>query len=227
MKRIMIVMMSLILTLPMMAQYGRPRPRPVPRAYYSPARYTPIRHAMPLDIYYGLRVGGALSTVNSDDRYLDGGNFRGGLNLGAVVGFQLAYNTPVYFETGLYYIEKGGEGKYDGSKFTYSLNYLEVPLLMKYSIYLNPTVSIQPFLGAFVSAGISGKIKDFGHRAAYNSFNNDDFKRFDAGLRTGCGVEVDHFYAEVGYDLGLANICHDNFETSHTGSLFATIGVNF
>jgi hypothetical protein len=28
-------------------------------------------------------------------------------------------------------VEKGGEGKYQGSKFTYSLNYLEVPLLLK------------------------------------------------------------------------------------------------
>ena len=151
----MIAMMSLLLTLPMMAQYGRPRPRPLPRAYYSHSRYTTTSYrSMPLDIYYGLRIGGALSTVNSDDRYLDGGSFRGGLNLGAVIGFQLAYNAPVYFETGLYYIEKGGEGKYEGSKFTYSLNYLEVPLLMKYSIDVAPVVSIQPFLGAFVSAGI-------------------------------------------------------------------------
>ena len=34
-------------------------------------------------------------------------------------------------------------------------------------------------------------------------------------------------YAEVGYDFGLSNISRDYFEDAHTGSLFATIGVNF
>ena len=33
--------------------------------------------------------------------------------------------------------------------------------------------------------------------------------------------------AEMGYDFGLANTSHDYFDTSHTGTLFTTIGVNF
>ncbi len=226
MKKMMITMLSLLLTLPMMAQYGRPRP--LPRAYYGNGRhYSSAHHSSPADVYFGLRLGGAFSTVNSDDRYLDGGNLRAGLNIGAVAGFQLAYNAPVYFETGLYYIEKGGEGKFDGRKFTYSLNYLEVPMLMKYDIDITPSFSVQPFAGAYVAAGIDGKIKDFGSRAAYNSFEDEGFKRLDAGLRIGCGLQFDHFYAEMGYDFGLANISRDYFDTSHTGSLFTTIGVNF
>ena len=224
----MIAMMSLLLTLPMMAQYGRPRPRPLPRAYYSHSRYTTTSYrSMPIDIYYGLRIGGALSTVNSDDRYLDGGSFRGGLNLGAVVGFQLAYNAPVYFETGLYYIEKGGEGKYDGSKFTYSLNYLEVPLVLKYMHNFDTRTSLQPFAGVYGALGVSGQMKNFDQRKTYSAFDDDGFRRLDTGLRLGCGLQYDFLYAEIGYDLGLANISRDFFDNSHTGSFFANIGVNF
>ena len=124
MKRILIVLMSLVLAWPAFAQYGRPRYYSRPPVVHSPHRtYT--------DVYYGLRIGAAFATVNSDDRYLDGGSMKTGLDVGAVVGFQVAYRSPVYFETGLSYIEKGGKGHYEGAKFSYSLDYLQVPLVMK------------------------------------------------------------------------------------------------
>ena len=43
----------------------------------------------------------------------------------------------------------------------------------------------------------------------------------------GCGFQFNYLYAEVGYDFGLSNISRDYFDDAHTGSLFATIGVNF
>jgi hypothetical protein len=49
----------------------------------------------------------------------------------------------------------------------------------------------------------------------------------DAGLRTGCGLQIDMFYAELSYDLGLANICKDDFDTSKNGALMLSLGVNF
>ncbi len=221
MKRLTIALLSLALTMPALAQYGRPRSYNPPRPHAAPSHhYTP-------DIYYGLRLGAAFATVSSDDIYLDGGSLKTGLNLGAVVGFQLGYHSPVFFETGLSYVEKGGQGRYEGSKFTYGLDYLEMPLLMKYAIPVTPACTIQPFTGGYLAVGVAGKIKDFAHRQAYSSFDNDGFNRFDGGLRLGCGVQYQFLYAELGYDIGLANISHDYFDTSHTGTLFATIGVNF
>ena len=220
MKRMMIAMLSLALTIPALAQYVRPR-------YYSRAVYRDYREPIALDVYYGLRLGGSFATVRSDDKYLHGGSMKAGLNVGAVAGFQLGYRSPVYFETGVYYIEKGGEGRYDDAKFTYNLNYLEVPLLMKFRIGVDRGFSIQPFAGGYLSAGVGGQIKDFGHRQAFGSFSKEGFKRFDGGLRLGCGMQIDMFYAEVGYDIGLSNISQDYFDNTRTGSLFATIGVNF
>ena len=225
MKRIMIAMLSLMLTLPMMAQYGRPRNY---GSTYGRSSYTrPTYRHNPVNSYVGFRIGGAFSTVNSDDKYLDGGTMRSGLNIGVVAGFQVAPHAPIYFETGLSYVEKGGKGSYDGSKFTYNLDYLEVPLLLKYDCRVDRDLSIQPFIGGYLAAGVGGKIKDFGHRQAYSSFDDDAFQRFDGGIKLGCGVQFNYLYAELGYDFGLANISRDYFDDAHTGSLFATIGINF
>jgi hypothetical protein len=35
------------------------------------------------------------------------------------------------------------------------------------------------------------------------------------------------FYAEVGYDIGMANVSNDTFDQSRTGTLFANVGINF
>ena len=222
MKKMMTILMSLALTVPAMAQYGRPhyynRPAPSSASHYN------YRHA---DSYYGIRLGVGFATVNSDDKYLDGGSAKAGLDVGVVAGFQLGYHSPMYFETGLSYIEKGGKGKYNGEKFTYSLDYLELPMVLKYKYDVDHSFSVQPFVGGYMALGVGGKIKDFGHRHAYSSFDDEGFQRFDGGIRIGCGVQYDFLYAEMGYDFGLANISHDYFDTSHTGTLFATIGVNF
>ena len=54
-------------------------------------------------MYYGFRIGPTFSTVNSDDANLDGGNSQTGLTLGAVMGFQLSDDIPLFLETGLSY----------------------------------------------------------------------------------------------------------------------------
>jgi hypothetical protein len=177
--------------------------------------------------YFGLRLGLNVATVNSTDRYLDGGKTLSGVNIGAVGGFQVAPATPLFFETGLLYSEKGGKGNADGHSFTYSLNYLEMPLVMKYSIDLDRYFSIQPFGGVYGAVGISGKMKDFGSRRSYSAFDDEGFRRLDAGLRLGCGVQIGMLYGELGYDVGLANISRDYFDSAHTGCFFATAGLNF
>lgn len=224
----MISLLAVLTVLPAVAQYPRRtygHPVPPRRMYYeNPA---PRSYLSGLDWYFGLRLGGALATINSDDRYLGGGSVKAGLNLGLVAGIQMAPATPLYFETGMLYAEKGGKGSSGGHTFTCNLDYLEVPLLMKYQINTNRLTSIQPFAGVYAAVGVGGQIKDFDERHAYSSFDDEGFKRWDAGLRLGCGLQFDHLYAELGCDLGLANVSHDYFDTAHTTTFFANIGVNF
>lgn len=216
MKKIFLAAFAAAVALPSLAQGGYP---------FNPT------YAEDHNIYYGLRLGWALATVNSDDDVLDGGSARSGLNIGAVIGFQLAPAAPVYLETGLSYTEKGGEGRVDGNKFTYDLNYIELPILAKYKYYFTENFSLQPFVGGYLALGVGGKVKDYGtskdDRAVYSSFSDDFFQRFDGGLRIGCGAEYQMIYGELGYDFGLANICHSDFDTSRTGCFYLNFGVNF
>ena len=179
------------------------------------------------DIYYVLRIGPSFSTVNSDDKALDGGSSQTGLNVGLVAGLPLTNQAPLFLEAGFFYTEKGGKSTYLGKKMTYDLNYLEVPLTVKYAIGVDGHFSIQPFLGGYVACGVGGKVKNYGDRVVSSSFSKDLFQRFDGGLRMGCGLAYDMFYVDLSYDLGLANICHDEFDTSHNRCLTLNIGVNF
>lgn len=230
MKKIMyITLAALLLTLPAAAQYypdGRPIPPRLRHGYYS----NNCNDRSYNNIYYGFRIGLGVGTVNSDSPYLDGNKAKTGLNVGFVLGTQLTRRAPLYFETGLYYTEKGGKSTYDGTKFTYGLDYLEVPLLLKYRYYVDRDFSIEPFLGGYLSYGVAGKIKDFSNREAYSSFGDDyeqNFNRFDGGLRLGCGFGFQMIYLEASYDIGLANVGNDDFDDTHTGCFNLTFGVNF
>ena len=208
------------LSVPMFAQYGWHNARPAGSSHAPAPRRL-------YDNYYGLRLGAGFSTVNSDDPQLDGGSAKTGLNVGVAAGFQIVPSSPLYFETGLYYTEKGGKGKYEGKKFTYNLNYLEVPLLLKYAAPFADRGTVQPFVGGYLACGVGGKVKDYGNRQAFSSFDDNYFKRFDGGLRIGCGIQYDIVYAEAAYEFGLANICNDAFDTSHNRTFYLNCGVNF
>ena len=235
MKRIITLsLLTIIMVMPMFSQprshaplRHRPALGPIAsRSHLQSRSYNSnSRRFLPIDTYYGLRIGTGISTVMSDDNRLDGGSPKTGLNLGFVTGFQLEPATPIYVETGLLYAEKGGKGDYHGS-FTYSMNYLEVPLVLKYMHNFDTRTSLQPFAGVYGALGVSGQMKNFEQREAYSVFDDDGFRRLDAGLRLGCGLQFDFLYAEMGYDLGLTNISRDFFDNSHTGSFFANIGVN-
>nr|WP_297659218.1 porin family protein [uncultured Prevotella sp.] len=226
MKRITFLLMGIMLAaLPLSAQnyrnsrYYNQRTGHLDYGYHQKDTGTP---------YFGFRIGPAFSYVNSDDKRLDGGNWQTGLNVGVVAGIPLSNIQPLYLEAGLSYIEKGGKKDLDnGKKMTYDLNYLEIPVVLKYKYNIDPHFSIQPQVGGYFGVGVGGKIKNFEERAAQNSFNENNFQRLDGGLRLGCGIAYDMFYCDLTYDIGLANICHDTFDTSHNGSLQLNFGVNF
>ena len=218
MKKLLSLLFAVALSMPMCAQYGWHHARTA--AGFPSARYA---H----DAYFGLRLGAGFATVSSDDRQLDGGSTKTGLNVGIAAGYQLIPSSPLYFETGLYYTEKGGKGNYEGKKFSYNLNYLELPLLLKYAAPFADRGTVQPYVGGYLACGIGGKVKDYGNRQAFSSFDDNYFKRFDGGLRLGCGVQYDIVYAEAAYEFGLANICNDSFDTSHNRCFYLNVGVNF
>ena len=224
MKRTIILsLLCMILALPALSQpgygYGRPRVQTVGRhgnEYVAWHSY-----------YVGLRLGLNASHVSSDSPLLNGSSVKSGLNIGVAVGTQLTYRAPLFFETGLYYSQKGGKSGSETGKFTYDLNYLELPLLVKYKHFVGNQTSIQPYAGGYLALATDGDIKNYGSRTAFSSFDDGYFNRFDGGLKIGCGVGFNMLYVDASYDIGLANIGQDNFDDTHNGCFTLNIGVNF
>lgn len=209
---------------------GRPIPPQKRGGYQKGSSSVVYSRYHSYDTYCGFRVGLGVSTVNSDSPILDGSKAKTGLNVGVVAGTQIVPGVPLFLEGGLYYTEKGGKNEKGIDQFTYNLNYLEVPVLFKYKIYTDSDLSIEPFLGGYLSCGVGGKIKDLNERRAYSSFGNqydDNFSRFDAGVKLGCGVSFDIFYVGASYDIGLANVGKDKFQDTNTGCFNLDFGINF
>ncbi|MCD8202727.1 MAG: PorT family protein [Prevotella sp.] len=202
--------------------------------YYNPNSgrldYSSGHHSLGIDVgdaYYGFRIGPSFSTVHSGIPELDANSSQTGLTLALLTGIPLTNKVPLYFELGLMYTEKGGKQKWEGDKLVYNLNYLEIPLVIKYVYEIGSDFSIQPMFGGYLACGVGGKTKNYDARTVVHSFSKDMYRRFDGGLRIGCGVGFNVAYVDLVYDIGLANICHDSFESTHNGCLYIDFGVNF
>ncbi len=192
--------------------------------------------------YYGFRIGIDYTHISSEDIDHSCGR-RTRLNVGFTFGKGLSKSTPIYIEMGLGYVGKGGgnkEKEYDGEmqrKKDYNLDYLEIPLVIKYMYTTGGGFGAHIFFGGFFSCGIAGNIKEYpmGDEPAdkyydkHSSFSDreDAFSRFDAGLRFGVGLSYEIFYIEFAYDLGLANINHGEMRGAHNRGAIFNIGVNF
>ena len=177
------------------------------------------------DWYGGIKFGLVGSHVSSESSELNGNRVKSGISLGLAAGFNISPEAA--FESGLYYVEKGGSSKNSAGRFTYDLNYMEIPLLLKYYIYSDNRAVFQPFIGAYLGFGVSGEIKDYGAREAFNSYGSGYFRRGDSGLTFGCGVSWSFLYASMGYELGLANIGRDYFYDTRNRALIFSVGFAF
>ena len=194
--------------------------------------------------YFGVRLGGSWTQMftNIDNSTMSG---RIGWHAGVAYGKQLGRGVPLFFETGLYFTQKCTRATFlrtaqtEAEEHDLTLDYIEVPLLFKYKISTGvDDLSVQPFVGGFVAVGVAGKDHSYADRENYKVFSGRGFKRFDGGLKVGCGLGYQNFYFEVSYDIGLANILdgndsnrmydYDAFEDRiRTGCLCASVGLEF
>lgn len=176
-------------------------------------------------LYYGVRLGMNIASLTGDNP-IDGS--RVGLNFGGTVGLRLSDATPIFMESGLYFSGSGASK----DKNTISLNYAEVPILIKYGVQVSDDIALLPFIGPTFRYGIfGGKWKTSGV-GKVDSFGSDKFKRADVGIKLGCGAEYNMLYLELGYQFGIANIAdwqlaNGDDASVHNGALFVNLGVNF
>ena len=176
-------------------------------------------------VYYGLRLGMNMATLTGDD--VDAGT-KVGLNFAPVIGLRVSDTTPIFLESGLYF--SGSGAKKD--KTSVSLNYLEVPILIKYGIQATDDIAVLPFLGPTFRYGLFGGKWKIPGAGKTDSFGDGKFKRADVGIKLGCGAEYNKLYLEVGYQFGITNIADWQLPSGdaasvHNGAFFINVGVNF
>lgn len=211
MRKILLLILTVALATPTFAQFETNRGR---------SRY----NHDDTESYYGLRLGLNVSMLSSNIAQYDMDAYAG-LAFGAIYGLQLANSAPVWLETGLFFSQKGGKSDYNNEEVKCRMNFLQVPLVCKYTVEAADDLFLAPFVGGYVACGVGGKTKNYATRSSVSSFS--DVNRWDAGLRIGCGLEYQMVYGEFGFDFGLANLSKDDFQTVRTRNLFVNVGVNF
>ncbi|MBQ3877329.1 MAG: PorT family protein [Prevotella sp.] len=176
-------------------------------------------------VYYGIRLGMNVANLTGD-AVNTGAKI--GLNFGGTVGLRLSDTTPVFLESGLYYTGCGTSK----DKNSVSLNYLELPLLIKYGIQATDDIAVLPFIGPTFRYGIFGGKTKIAGGTKFDSFGDGKYKRADMGIKIGCGAEYNKLYLEAGYQFGITNIADWQLVSGddasvHNGALFVNLGVNF
>lgn len=174
----------------------------------------------------GLRLGGNLAQLRGSDNAL--GNDATDRKLGFIAGAfaEMPLSGSFSVQPELLYAQKGGridesfvEDDLDGDfRSDFKLNYLELPVLVKYSVptgsRIRPSVYAGPYAAYSVKRSIDIDVEGDEGDLGLSLDADDTFKRLDYGAVFGVdfGYRLARRAATIGvrYDLGLANVFKDD-----------------
>ena len=161
----------------------------------------------------GFKVGFDFSDINTDYDELD--NFLDG-RTGVLAGAYLTYSFDRQFalQPEIFYVQKGAGKDLFIFSAEWSINYLEIPVLLKFN--LSPEAKVQPSLFAGPALGVllSSKVS-----AVNESIDvKDGMKSTDISLVFGGGVDYKKVTFDVRYTLGLTNVIDAGKINSLTGA---------
>ena len=153
---------------------------------------------------FGIKGGVNMSNLYSDSDDINDENALWGFNAGVFAAFPIADN--VFIQPEILFSTKGAELDYDisGVEGTnkFKLNYIEVPLLIRFNLTENFNIHVGGYASYLVSAKLSGD----GDVEFDEELDADDFERFDAGLSAGVGVDFNPISIGLRYNYGLTTI---------------------
>lgn len=140
---------------------------------------------------------------------------------------------PVALETDIFYARMGMKGTFEGVTMEYHMDYIQVPMALKFKIL--PVGPIRPFVfaGGYGSYLLKARGVISSSEGSESGDVGDSFQKYDYGLIGGAGVEFKlpglTLSAEGRYNLGLANIIKDPGvdESAKNRSLMALVSIGF
>ncbi len=161
---------------------------------------------------FGIELGYVSSSWSYDESDEDEAKSTSGFTLGVTYDYPINSIPNFSILGGLFYVPKG-ISMFEGEE-TYNANYLELQALAKYKIslpVLNNELNVFALAGPYVAFGVGGSIdieteegKEDDMFEDLSTF--DIYKRFDAGLVLGLGVNYRNYSLTFRYGLGLTNI---------------------
>jgi hypothetical protein len=153
---------------------------------------------------FGIKGGVNMSSLYSDSDDIDDENALWGFNAGVFAAFPIADN--IFIQPEILYTTKGAELDYNVAGFEgtnkFKLNYIEVPLLVRFNLTENFNIHVGGYASYLVNAKLSGE----GDVEFDDELDADDFERFDAGLSAGVGVDFNPISIGLRYNYGLTTI---------------------
>ncbi len=148
----------------------------------------------------GIKLGVDFAKINTDYDVLDSIlDSRDGFIGGAYITYSFTPRFAVQPE--ILYVTKGAEKGIFIFNAQWAMDYLEVPVLLKFDINPNGPVHPNLFVGPAMSVLLSSKL----HALNYEYDVTDGMKTMDYSLVFGGGIDYKHFCFDVRYTLGLAN----------------------
>ena len=157
------------------------------------------------EFQFGVKGGVNFSNIYSTE--VDDNNVLTSFNAGIYTSFPVGDIISIQPEA--LYSRKGGELAYDNAiatgKTQFKLNYIEVPVLLKVNITENLSVHAGPYFAYLIDAEVNndadGSAIDF-----EDSYDNDDFNKFDVGISGGIGFDFGSLGIGARYNYGFSTI---------------------
>ena len=159
---------------------------------------------------YSVRAGLNISNrLGIDDYHVPEYSWKRSFNIGVTCDFRKS--KKFLGRTGIYYTEKGFD--FEELYPRTQLNYLEMPLLAVFQLPIGSLVKLEMQTGLFFAYGVGGyeKIRDFDkipfvyyHIPSFQDKEwGGNYKRFDAGINFGLGINVWRCYVGCSYYFSL------------------------
>lgn len=189
-----------------------------------------------------LSVSGQKHPGKATDVYLKGGiNFsnahsvkpdvsdkdvKTGFNVGLQVDTRLQHH--LYLQSGIFFTTKGAELNDKRNKESTKINqmYLQLPFALAYKFHVDRKTHLVLNFGPYIAYGIAGKTDD-GSAKKHDTFDKAGLKRFDAGLLTGIGFEIDRIVLGINYEHGLVDIAQKKKDSYKNRNLSISAGYKF
>jgi opacity protein-like surface antigen len=136
---------------------------------------------------------------------------------GIFIGRDINKNVGLQFEA--LYSMRGA--KAEGGDAKIKLNYIDVPVLVRFGATSASGIKAFAFTGPQASYNVKAEAEFLGETQDLE----DDIEKFDLGWTVGAGVDVNRFTVDARYTMGLMNIAKDETETVKNRTFTVMVGI--